>query len=487
MNRIRIYFLLLLTVSLSACDKWLDIQPKGKILLTTAEEYGMLFDNITSYNMSDIAYLDDEMWRNASNVASVWNTWNLTAANMLYLPNSDYDRSFNAAGNSGTTGSTFYQNMYERISTICNTIIYEKDKMKGSEAEIKTVVAEAKMLRAFSYFLLVNFYAKPYDVATADKDKAVPLKLDPFVETDPDPAQSTVAEVYAQIEKDINEAIPDLKGEAKSPYRFNQAAAFALKAKVHLYKKEFDACIAAAVESNKLSSTLFDLATLVSATTNKPTKGLYANGSENLFFATVNPQNTYVGPEMIELLDGGLVAYGQNSAVKDARRDLYKRPSATINDYKSIISWVPNTKEYSPNVVGLTNTEVLLMLGECYARKGQNDKVKEVLKPYLESRYRNYVHTDLVLPQDIVPTVKFVIDERRKELSRGINRFLDLRRFNTEEAYQKTCVRLFPMDPVATPSIPQQTYILPPKSSLYILPFPSKAIENDKRLVSNTW
>lgn len=485
-SKIFISTLLVVVITLSSCKKWLDIEPKGKILLTSAEEYGLLFDNLTAIDMTDVAYLDDEMWRNASNIASVWNSWNLTAANMLYLT-TQYDRSLNATGNSGTAGSTLYQLMYQRISKISNTIILEKDKMSGTEAEINAVVAEAKMLRAYTYFILINTYAKPYDANTAATDGGVPLKLDPLIETIPDKAKSSVAEVYAQIEKDIAEALPDINTTAKTPYRFNKAAAYALRAKVHLFKKEFDMCIADALESYKLNSSTFNLAALVSTTTNKPTTPLYATGGENLYFSTTSTTYTYIGQELINLFKIGLQGYGQPATVTDARFDLYKRPASTVNDYMSIVSWVPNAKEYSPNVAGFTTVEVMLMLAECYARKGENDRVKEYLRPYFESRYRNYVHTNLVLPTDVLSTVKMVINERRKELTRGINRFFDLRRLNTEVAYQKIPTRLFPADPVATPSIPQQIYTLPIKSPLYILPFPSKAIENDTRLTSNTW
>ncbi|HRC21629.1 MAG TPA: RagB/SusD family nutrient uptake outer membrane protein [Niabella sp.] len=479
-------FFLILVIALSSCNKWLDIQPKGKILLTTAKEYGMLFDNITSYDNTDINYLDDESWRNASNITSVWNAWNLTAANMLYLQNDQYDRSLNANGNSGTAGTTFYQTMYQRIARTANTIIYEKDKMTGSEAEINSVVAEAKMLRAFSYFLLINYYAKPYDKATAATDGGVPLKLDPFIESIPDPAKSTVAEVYAQIEKDINEAIPDLNNVAASPYRFNKAAAYAFKAKVHLFKKEFDECIEAALKSNAASNKLYNLVSLVNTATGKPTTPLYANGDENLFFATAGVGGI-IGQELIDILKAGLKSYGQAATVTDARLDLYKKPTSSTKDYMFMIIWTPIAKEFAPNTVGFTTPEVMLMLAECYARKGQNDKVKEILKPYFESRYRNYVHASLTLPTDVVGTVKFVIDERRKELTRGNNRFLDLKRLNTEADYQKVPTRLFPADPVASNTVPQQTYTLPVKSPLYILPFSSKVLENDKRLTSNTW
>ncbi|MCC6288638.1 MAG: RagB/SusD family nutrient uptake outer membrane protein [Chitinophagaceae bacterium] len=474
-----------LVISLSSCKKWLDITPKGKILLTSAQDYSLLFDAITYYDNTDIKYLDDEGWRNASNISSVWNAWNLTAANMLYLSNSDYDRSLNATGNGGTA-TTYYQSMYENISTMANTIIAAKDDMLGTEAEINTVVAEAKMLRAYCYFQLINVYAKPYDAATAATDGGVPLKLDPSIESIPEPAKNTVAEVYAQIEKDINEAIPDLNITAKTPYHFNKAAGYALKAKVHLFKKEYDECIAAALESYNLNHQTFNLVSLVNATTHKPTMPLLATGVENLFFAT-SSESTYICQEMITLYQSSLLAYGQTSSTKDVRTDLYKRPSSSVKDYMFMLGWVPTSKEYSRNLAGLKTTEVMLMLAECYARKGQNDKVKEYLQPYLESRYKNYVHANFVLPSDITSTVQFVIGERRKELVGGFNRFFDLKRLNTEVQYQKVPTRLFPADPIATPTIPQQTYTLPVNSPLYILPFPSKVLENDKRLTSNTW
>lgn len=486
---IRNFILIGSLILLGSCEKWLDIQPKGKILLTSADDYGMLLDNTAtfSYDISDITYIDDEMWRNASNIASVWNSWNLVAANMLYLSNADYDRSLNAAGNSGTTGSSLYQVSYGKISKIANTILFEKDNMTGTEAAKKEVIAQAKLLRAFNYFFLINMYAKPYDKATAAKDGGVPLKLDPYIETIPEPAKSSVADVYAQIVKDVTEAIPDLYDQAASPYRFNKAAAYAFLAKVYLFEKEFDKCLDAATQSNTLSHQLWDLAGWVDPVTHKPAYGLYANGSENLYFAKTSSNYTYIGQELIDLFNAGLTAYGQADIVTDAREDLYQRPSSTVYDYKYILGWVPNTKQYSPNVAGFATPEVMLMMAECYARKGQNEKVKEVLEPYFESRYRNYNPADLVLPSDIPGTVKMVIDERRKELTRGMSRFWDLRRLNTEPEYQKVPTRLFPADPASTLTIPRQTYTLPVNSPLYILPFPSKVLENDTRLTSNTW
>lgn len=161
----------------ASCDSWLDIEPKGEIILTTAEEYAQLFDNTTyiSYTLSDVEYLDDERLVNPQNVLEAVNSPTLKAANATF--DTGYDRSEYANGNSGT-GTTFYQSMYQRISKICNVIVNARSDMEGDSKEIAAVVAQAKAYRAFSYFLLVNIYAKPYNAATAETDGAVAIRTD---------------------------------------------------------------------------------------------------------------------------------------------------------------------------------------------------------------------------------------------------------------------------------------------------------------------
>lgn len=79
--------------------------------------------------------------------------------------------------------------------------------------------------------------------------------------------------------------------------------------------------------------------------------------------------------------------------------------------------------------------------------------------------------------------VKTIIDERRKELLFGFNRFWDLKRLNTETEYAKTITRVFP---IVTKDVEQKTYTLKPDSRLYIIPFPMDAREKNPNLTLNT-
>lgn len=486
MKKIAIY-LFALMLSLTSCDDWLDVEPKGKIILTTADEYGQLFDNLSyiNYGLSDISWLDDEVWVNAQVIVNGWNSMNLSVANILYK--NDYDRSVNASGNAGTISSTFFQTMYERITKVANTIIYDagEGKIKGTSEEIAQLVAQAKAYRAFAYFALINVYAKPYNAATAATDGGVPIRTDSYIEKLPEPAKSSVADVYALIENDLREAIPDLPEAAKSVYRFNKAAGYALKAKVHLFKKEYDDCIREAEEAYKLNHQTYDLVTRINPTRHIPDPAIYATGEENLVFAANSTSYFLLHPDLIALYKKGLTDYGQGENVHDMRLDLYQQPNKAVKDYQVTMQYMPQPLQYATNAVGLRTTEVMLMLAECYARKGNNAKVKEYLEPYLASRYANYDSSKLQLPADVVESVKFVLKERRKELTMGYNRFFDLRRLNTEQEYQTVPSRTIPYDTSVTPGIPQDTYTLPVNSPLYVLPFPTKVLLNDERLESN--
>lgn len=486
MKKIAIYLCALMLV-LTSCNDWLEIEPKGKIILTTAEEYGQLFDNISyiRYDLSDIERLDDEVWVNAQVIVNGWNSMNLTVANILYKE--EYDRSVNASGNAGTNGSTFFQSMYERITKVANTIIYdaENGKIKGTSEEIAQLVAQAKAYRAFAYFALINVYAKPYNPATAATDGGVPIRTDSYIETLPNPAKSSVADVYTLILNDLQEAIPNLPEAAKSVFRFNKAAGYALKAKVHLFRKEFDDCIREAEEAYKLNHQTYDLVTRINPDRHYPDPAIYATDVENLVFATNQTTYFLIHPDLIALYRKGLTDYGQSEDVHDMRLDLYQQPVKAVKDYQCTLQYMPQALQYANNSVGLRTTEVMLMLAECYARKGNNEKVKEYLTPYMTSRYANYDPARLQLPSDITESVKFVLKERRKELTMGYNRFFDLRRLNTEKDYQTVPSRTIPYDTSVTPGIPQDTYTLPVNSSLYVVPFPTKVLLNDERLESN--
>ncbi|AMJ64322.1 RagB/SusD family nutrient uptake outer membrane protein [Hymenobacter sp. PAMC 26628] len=97
---------------------------------------------------------------------------------------------------------------------------------------------EAKLVRALSYFALVTFYGQPY-VKDGGASLAVPLRLSGEISTaNNDLARSTVAAVYVQILKDLNEAeaaLPLTYATALlNTTRAHRNTAIALKTRVYL-------------------------------------------------------------------------------------------------------------------------------------------------------------------------------------------------------------------------------------------------------------
>ncbi|MEM6866698.1 MAG: RagB/SusD family nutrient uptake outer membrane protein, partial [Bacteroidota bacterium] len=101
-------------------------------------------------------------------------------------------------------------------------------------------IGEAKFLRAFTYFQLVNLFAQPFQF-NGGTNFGVPLSTQVFTPeselSDFQLERSTVNEVHAFIEQDLLDAIatlPDSNGE-----RAESGAARALLARLYLYREQW--------------------------------------------------------------------------------------------------------------------------------------------------------------------------------------------------------------------------------------------------------
>jgi len=106
----------------------------------------------------------------------------------------------------------------------------KKDEQRPAVLQAK---AEALFIRAFVYFNLVRFYAKPYYQEGANTP-GVMLITTAANSTDYKPARAATKEVYAQIVTDLETAIP-LFAQEKSNSFAGKLAATALLSRVYLY------------------------------------------------------------------------------------------------------------------------------------------------------------------------------------------------------------------------------------------------------------
>lgn len=149
----------------------------------------------------------------------------------------DYSRNINSA-----VTEYAWELGYRTIGN-CNKVI-EMGAELGADItdEEKVIVGENYYLRALSYFLLVNEFAQPYS-NNPTQNPGLPLKLtsDP---NDLPQSRSTVAKIYDQVVKDLQDAItymtlPTGMSPKNSCYATKEAAQ-ALLARVYLYMENWD-------------------------------------------------------------------------------------------------------------------------------------------------------------------------------------------------------------------------------------------------------
>lgn len=229
-----------LATTLMSCDKgFIEIQPQGQFL--TANYYA---DQDQAF--SGLVGVYDVMRKNSGGFE-----------NMITMMNAGSDDQYAGGGgesdgvgiqgfsnftlNSVIMPASFWNDYYQGIFR-ANTLLQKISGVNMSADLKKRFTAETKALRAFYYFNLEIMF------------KNIPLLLEPLTATNMyDVKQAAPAEIYAQIEKDLTEAIADLPATvpaATEGGRFTKGAAQALLGKVYLYENKKDLAAAQFAQVN---------------------------------------------------------------------------------------------------------------------------------------------------------------------------------------------------------------------------------------------
>ncbi len=474
-NRINIVTGIIILLTLSSCslfDDYLDVVPKGELVLENVQDYADMLnlETYTVYSAGSIDGLTDETWVNPEFMLQS-TALNYSKINYLYLNDPvKYNRIDYMVG----TGD--YVSHYNAIARY-NIILTYIDEAKG-DAELKErTKAEAKLLVAFRHFYLVNTYAKPYDPATAATDLAVPIR-DAF-DVEKQMTQATVKEVYDFVERTIDEALPGLSNTPVNPYHPSQAAGWALKAKVHFQKQEYALAKAAALESYKLNSQLFDL---VEYCARNKGKVVTAEQPENLLYGLVSSvDRPSLSPPLKLLFE---------KEPDDCRFDPYffkpdDAKPGNVDDNAYTTRYQLQGTQFAMNTTGLRTSEVMLMLAECYAREGNLQEAMSYINTLRGKRIRNYNSKEKPNPAAEKDAMEIILEERRKELLFGYNRYFDIRRLSKDPKYAIIPKKTYPANPNSAYGS-QKEYILDPTSYLLISPISWVVLEQDTYLKNNT-
>lgn len=143
-----------------------------------------------------------------------------------------------------STVDEVWRDSYQAILA-CNAVIANASGLEDGTTEQKEQLeGEARFVRAAVYFMIADLYSQPY-VVSGGSNLSVPLYLEPFVGEVVLLPRNTLAEVYDQIELDLNLAAGLLPATNIQGFA-NANAATALLSRLYLYQEDWQAAADAA-------------------------------------------------------------------------------------------------------------------------------------------------------------------------------------------------------------------------------------------------
>jgi tetratricopeptide repeat protein len=457
MKKVTTILAICVVVMLTGCNDYLDIKPKGEKIPTTVSDYETLLNYESVQKVSDTypAYLTDDVF--LPDVAEGTATPGLNSVDQsirnLYLFKKEV---FGDAQDDG-----FWFASYNRIYYY-NTVIDNIMNADGSDEQQKlSIRAEALISRALEYLYLVNGYAKYYDVRTAESDPGVPLILDEDI-SKKNLVRASVKDVYAQIQSDLQTALPNLPMQAKgNAFRASKAAGYGVLAKMYLYMGNYTEALKAANAVLEMNNSLLDLKKYAVV---KPQSSI---GRTNVPQDIDNPENIYIkfAPYVYGLSSK---VFGSDELISLFSEDDMRLQVYFTKNFRNIPTdkyvWAP----YLRANLAVSSPEIYLIAAECEAREGSIERAIALINKLRDNRIKN--NTDIVAT-DRNDALQKVLEERRRELAMsGMVRYIDLKRLNQESQFAKTVTHV----------TGEGTFRLEPNSPLYVLPIPAKVMRFNK-------
>ena len=214
-------------ILLSGCEKFLEHQPDDRTELNSSVKVAELLAN--AYPHGNYIAFAEAMSDNAGDKGGT----------SRLLPNSSPYNYIDQIDATVEDTPPFYWNACYKAIAAANYALEAIDKA-GNTAEYSASRGEALVARAYAHFMLVTFFAKAYDPATADTDPGIPYVTLPQKVVEGNYTRGTVASVYQNIDNDLKAGIPLINDAYRVPkYHFTKAAANAFATRFYLFKRDY--------------------------------------------------------------------------------------------------------------------------------------------------------------------------------------------------------------------------------------------------------
>ncbi len=373
----------------TSCNKYLDVDPKGIVIPKKFQEFNLILNSETNTNSYPdyLAYASDDVFvqlsLNAPDPFANTYFWN----KIIDINNDD----------SPAIWGSLYRQIYN-TNIIINNIESVTD---ASDVQKKALLGEALADRANAHFNLLTVFAKAYNPQTAGDLPGVPWITYTDV-TNKTPGRSTLQATLDLIIADLKTAEGYLNLTRINNTRINKAVVQGMLSRVYLYMNNY-------VEAKKYAELALQM----------PHEII----DYNSYYLPAQEEN----PEILLLRtssDYALIYYMNYSkdlldlfGPDDLRMDLLTFPNE-LGLYTRSEGW---------GMYGIRFTELMLTNAEALVQSNDLEGALDILNQIRSLRIADYAYEPLesTSKQEVL---KWVLEERRRELAFGSARWIDMKR-----------------------------------------------------------
>ncbi len=391
---------------------------------------------------------------------------------------------------SGAWRSYDLWNAYYTWISNANYIIAYEETMGGSTADVNSIMGQAYTIRAYSYFMLAQSFARTY--VGHESDPCAPIYTEPTVAGTQGKPRSTVKEVYEQITSDINHAVTLL--ESASPKKhishFDLASANGIKARIALVMEDWNTAFTAATAAINASSCKIGTGSDLFSGMNN------ADANNVMWGAQIISDQAGMYASLFAHMQGA--KYHGNTARKQITKPLYAKmgredvrrewwntedpANGSKTGYQQVKFDFADISIWTGDYIWMRIEEMYLMAAEAACQKGDDATARQYLETFMAKRDPNYTAVNksgkamgALTSDETGSLLEAIIDQRRIELWGEFGRIYDIRRL--KQGFKRTEAMGWP-----TAALLNSTDTQNPESYAWVLTIPQAEFDGNANM-----
>ena len=340
-------------------------------------------------------------------------------------------------------------NFFYKLIANANYLIAAEETMEGDPSEVKYIVGQAYSIRAFSYFMLSQWYART--LVGHEEEPCVPIYTEPTVKGTQGQPRATVEEVYEQIDKDIvkaEELLIAANHSRNSKSHMGLCVTYGIHARIAQVEEDWEAAlkyadlaIAAAEDEDIDIADVSNFAGLNKVSAPNVMWGFNIVADQTTgyasFFTHIDADMGKYGADAPHQITRDLYAkMGENDARRAWWNPYDKRNEDFSGGYQQEKFKFSNYQTWEGDYVFMRIEEMYLVKAEAQCMLGQDAEAQSTLMELMKHRDPDYTCNTTGTELNTLTSFKTnslreeIINQRRIELWGEFGRIYDIRRLH---------------------------------------------------------